>query len=143
MQRRTFLQAATAASLAGAPAARPNLLLITTDQQSADAMSCRLGSGYLRTPAIDSLAAQGRLFTRAYCANPLCVPSRTSLFTGHYPVETGYQTNDRPVIDAQRFPNLGLIFRRAGYATGYFGKWHLPHPEKDASVHGWTAMNHG
>ena len=63
----------------------PNVLLIMTDQQSADVMRCRMGTQYLRTPAMDRLAASGMLFTRAYSANPLCMPLRNSLFTGRYP----------------------------------------------------------
>jgi arylsulfatase A-like enzyme len=140
MKRRAFLQAAAGAALA---ADRPNILLILTDQQSADAMSCRMGDRYLRTPNMDSLARSGRLFTRAYCANPLCIPSRTSLFTGRYPPQTGIQTNERAELDVQRFPVLGSIFQRAGYKTAYFGKWHLPVPEARTDLHGFEVRVRG
>ena len=70
-------------------AERPNILFIMTDQQSADVMSCRMGDRYLRTPAMDGLAKQGTVFTRAYAPNPLCMPARNSIFTGRYPHETG------------------------------------------------------
>jgi choline-sulfatase len=90
---------------------------------------------------MDSLASNGTVFRRAYCANPLCVPSRTSIFTGRYPVETGVQTNDTTAIDPRAFPNLGTIFQRAGYATGYFGKWHLPYNQKNPSVHGFDTVD--
>ena len=73
----------------------PNILVIITDQQFADSMSCCIGRDYIHTPNMDSLAASGIRFTRAYCANPLCVPSRTSMFTGHYLHETGIQTNSK------------------------------------------------
>jgi choline-sulfatase len=116
---------------------RPNVLLILTDQHSADAMSCAQGDRYLRTPAIDRIAAQGVRFTRAYVANPICVPSRTALFTGRYPHETGVQNNDRHPVDPARFPTLGTYFRRAGYATGYVGKWHVPIPMTDPDVSGF------
>ena len=53
---------------------RPNLLLIMTDQQFADGMSCVQGTEWLHTPNMDALAASGVRFTRAYSANPLCVP---------------------------------------------------------------------
>lgn len=62
----------------------PNILFIMTDQQSDDALSCRMGERFLKTPALDGLAARGTLFTRAYAANPLCVPSRTAMFTGRW-----------------------------------------------------------
>src|SRR5512140_3099246 len=98
MNRRRFLQTSAAALAAArlqaaAPSRQPNVLIVMTDQQFADALSCRIGRQYLHTPHMDSLAANGTFFTRAYCANPLCVPSRTSMFTGRYPSETGVETN--------------------------------------------------
>jgi arylsulfatase A-like enzyme len=89
---------------------------------------------------MDSLAASGTFFTRAYCANPLCVPSRTSMFTGRYPAETGVETNDTTPIDARRFPMMGSIFKRAGYATAFYGKWHMPYKEPAAAVHGFDVV---
>jgi arylsulfatase A-like enzyme len=149
MNRRNFLKAAGAACGAnplvwGAAAPRPNILVITTDQQFADAASFRIGTRYLRTPNMDSLAASGRVYTKAYCANPLCVPSRTSMYTGRYPTETGVMDNDDLTsvhVDARKSPLMGTIFRHAGYNTGYFGKWHLPFPEKDSGVHGFAALD--
>ncbi len=149
MNRRTFLTTAGASALAAklvgrtgvaAPSRRPNILLVMTDQQFFDAMSFRIGDKYLRTPAMDRLAARGMVFTRAYCANPLCVPSRTSTFTGRYPSETRIQTNGKSSIDARRFPCMGSIFKRAGYDTGYFGKWHMPFVEADTGVHGFSVL---
>ena len=100
-----------------------------------------MGDRYLKTPNMDSLAAKGMLFTRAYCANPLCVPSRTSIFTGRYPIETRVETNDTTAIDARRFPCLGAHFKRAGYSTAFFGKWHLPFPETENAVHGFDIVS--
>jgi len=121
----------TAAGVSAADAdAKPNVLIIITDQQFADAMSCAVGRRYLHTPNMDALAETGMRFTRAYCANPLCVPSRTAMFSGRYPHETGVQTNDRTPIDPARFPDLGRWFQAAGYETGYFGKWHMPYQQK-------------
>lgn len=141
MNRREFIRTiglATAATMSpglrAAGAKRPNILLITTDQQFADAMSCVMGDRYINTPNIDSLAAGGMLFTKAYCANPLCVPNRTSIYTGRYPHEHGKQTNSTRAIDPQEFPNVGMVLRKAGYVTGYFGKWHLPYPFKKTTA---------
>ena len=77
-------------------AKRPNILFIITDQQSADAMSCRMGKQFINTPAMDRLAQTGVLFTRAYSSNPLCMPYRNSVFTGLYPHQTGVTKNARP-----------------------------------------------
>ena len=95
MKRREFLSmTAMAAALPLAQrnaqaAPRPNILFIMTDQQFADAMSCRMERQYIHTPAMDRLAKNGTLFTRAYAANALCVPQRCAIFTGLYPHNTG------------------------------------------------------
>jgi arylsulfatase A-like enzyme len=119
---------------------KPNIVVIMTDQQSAEALSFNLGHKYLNTPSMDWLAEHGVSFTNAYCANPLCVPSRSSLFTGRYPHELGVQDNDNKWVDPVKFPSLGTIFKNSGYATGYFGKWHLPYSEKDTAAHGFHTM---
>ncbi len=130
--------------VARAASARPNLILIMTDQQSAEAMSCCLGSEFLRTPAMDKLAAGGVRFTRAYAANPLCVPSRNAIFTGRYPHQTGVMTNDpRDPLDHAEFPNLGSYFKNAGYETAYYGKWHLCYDVKRAETHGFETVSGG
>jgi choline-sulfatase len=116
---------------------RPNILVIITDQQSADAMSCRQGDRYLKTPNMDRLAARGTVFTRAYAANPICIPSRTAMLTGRYPHETGVQSNDKKPFDTKSFPTVGTIFRQAGYSTGYVGKWHLLFPGGDPVASGF------
>jgi len=141
MNRRDFLRriglAAVAAftpNLQAAKNRRPNILLIMTDQQFADAISCIIGHEYIETPNIDNVAAGGMLFTKAYCANPLCVPNRSSIFTGRYPHEHGKQINSTSAIDAKEFPNIGMVLREAGYSTSYFGKWHLPYPFKKATA---------
>ena len=78
---------------------RPNILVIMTDQQTADAMSIA-GNKYLQTPAMDKLAKNGVRFTKAYCAQPLCTPSRTAIFSGKMPFETGFIGN-APEKDGQ------------------------------------------
>jgi arylsulfatase A-like enzyme len=127
------------------PARPPNVLFIMTDQQVADGLSCRMGRDYLHTPALDRLAARGTYFTRAYAANPLCMPSRNAIFTGRHPHETGV-TYNTPMYTGQRldpaeFPLLGTYFRRAGYRTGYFGKWHLCADVKQPDAHGFAEID--
>lgn len=117
---------------------RPNILIIMTDQHTADAMS-NAGNKDLSTPAMDQLAANGVRFTRAYCAQPLCTPSRTSIFSGKMPFETGF-TGNAPEKDGL-WPDsllmMGKIFQNGGYKTGYVGKWHLPLPTTKISQHGF------
>jgi arylsulfatase A-like enzyme len=125
--------------LAGAQStSRPNILLIITDQQTADAMS-NAGNKDLHTPAMDKLAQNGVRFTRAYCAQPLCTPSRTAIFSGKMPFETGFVGN-APEKDGQ-WPDsllmMGKILKDGGYQTGYVGKWHLPVPAGKVSQHGF------
>ena len=145
MTRRNFIaSAASAAALRAAPPAKPNILIITTDQQFAESASYRIGKQFIHTPNMDSLAAQGMVFTRAYCANPLCVPSRASMFTGRYPTETGVMDNDdrtKVHLDPQKFPLMGKMFKDAGYETAYFGKWHLPLLEKETATHGFSTYD--
>jgi choline-sulfatase len=126
-----------------ASAAPPNIVFIMTDQQSADAMSCRMGDRHLKTPALDRLAARGTLFTRAYSPNPLCMPARNSIFTGRYPHETGVTDNTKVTLDAAEFVTMGTYFQRAGYQTAYFGKWHLAYDEKATKTHGFETLESG
>lgn len=131
---RTALLAGTAAVATYAAAAprpadsRPNILLIITDQQRADMLSCA-GNRYVRTSALDRLAARGIRFERAYCANPVCVPSRFSMMTGVMPSRIALESNDQftnAVPPSLLAHSLGTIFRNAGYDTFYGGKLHLP-----------------
>ncbi|VGO22321.1 sulfatase family protein [Pontiella sulfatireligans] len=145
--RREYLVASTLAIAAGLASAagkakenRPNILWIITDQQVADGMSCT-GNPNLNTPAMDSLAANGVRFERAYCANPICVPSRTSMMTGRMPHETGVTLN----MDLFKVlhPSLGSFITKAGYDTGYIGKWHIPMPTDTSDWHGFNRMQEG
>lgn len=108
---------------------RPNILFIMTDQQHAGMMSCT-GNKWLKTPAMDSLAREGVRFERAYCTNPVCVPSRTSMATGVMPGRLGVFDNNSGMKKAT-IPNevdknsLGRIIKRAGYDTFYGGKVHM------------------
>lgn len=131
------------ALLSASFAAPPNIVFIMTDQHSAEALSCRMGDRYLKTPALDSLAARGTFFSRAYSPNPLCMPARNSIFTGRYPHETGITDNTKTALDAAEFISMGTYFRRAGYQTAYFGKWHLAYNETATQTHGFETLDTG
>ncbi len=109
---------------------KPNVVFIITDQQFADAMSCRMGDQFIKTPNMDRMAAEGVVFTRAYSNNPISMPSRNSMFTGHYSHETGITRNTKkndttPEVYNDKLPNLGQYFKKTDYQTAYFGKSHL------------------
>ena len=92
---------------------RPNILIIMTDQQTADAMSIA-GNENLHTPAMDKLAQNGVRFTKAYCAQPLCSPSRAAIMSGKMPFENGFIGNT-PEKDGQWPEDLlmmGKIFSK-------------------------------
>ena len=95
---------------------RPNILLIFTDQQSANAMSCA-GNAEISTPMMDSLAADGVRFERAYCATPSCAPARNSIFTGTLPHEISFAEGRISNPDA----TLGRIMSASGYDCYYAG----------------------
>jgi len=108
---------------------KPNILFIITDQQHAGMMSCA-GNKWLKTPAMDSLAQDGIRFERAYCSNPVCSPSRTSMATGVMPCRLGASNNSTSMrikqLPAEVDDNsMGKIMKRAGYDTFYGGKVHM------------------
>ncbi len=111
---------------------KKNIIFIVTDQQSATMMSCT-GNKYVKTPAMDSLAETGVRFEKAYCSNPICMPSRFSMYTGRMPSEIGLKEADFS-WDPERidFPMdmrkkaIGWQVKKAGYDTKFAGKVHLP-----------------
>ncbi|MCM2371508.1 sulfatase-like hydrolase/transferase [Rhodopirellula sp. ICT_H3.1] len=113
-------------------AEKPNILWIVTDDQRPDSVRAfnRLVDGkdesplgYVESPHIDKLAAEGILFTRAMCNSPACGPSRGSMHSGRYPFRHGHYafelTHQNP--DFVR-PVVPQIIREHGYATAAFGK---------------------
>ncbi len=100
---------------------RPNVLLIMADDLN-NMLGC-YGDPLAKTPNIDRLAERGTLFQRAYCAFPLCGPSRNSMLTGLYPNSTGILANAQ--IFRQTIPqqsSLPQAFRNAGYFAARVGK---------------------
>jgi len=104
---------------AGAPAARPNVVLILADDFGYECVAANGGASY-RTPNLDRLAREGLRFEHCY-SQPLCTPTRVQLLTGLY--------NQRNYL---RFEYLDPgertfagVLREAGYRTGVAGKWQL------------------
>src|SRR5687767_10188433 len=95
-------------------AERPNVLFLVSDDLN-NFQGC-YGHARAKTPNIDALAARGVRFDRAYCAFPLCGPSRNSFMTGLYPNSTGILANAqifRQTIPSQH--SLPQAFRQSGY----------------------------
>jgi iduronate 2-sulfatase len=115
-------------AVAAAESARPNVLLIVSDDLTATALSC-YGNTICRTPNIDRLAGQGTRFTRALCQGTYCGPSRASFLSGYYPHATGVlgYTNPRPAIgDRATWPQH---FKNAGYYAARVSKiYHMGVP---------------
>jgi len=100
-----------------------NFLFIFTDQQRKDHLSCYNDNMVLKTPNIDKIAVEGVKFTNFYCNNPICMPNRSTIFTGQYPSVHGVTTNGRNLPQWTR--TFVDILRENGYHTANFGKIHL------------------
>ena len=117
---------------------RPNIVMVLVDDMRWDEMRVA-GHPFIDTPNMDRLAREGARFTNAFATTPLCSPSRASFLTGQYPHINGIIDNTaRPSHSLRVFP---LELQRAGYRTGFFGKWHMgnddsPRPGFDH----WVAM---
>lgn len=107
---------------------RPNVILITTDQQRFDGMSLNATEGVLKTPTMDSLASSGVNFTRAHTTSPVCIPARRSLLTGLHPVTHGLR-GYRDFLDWDPPFTLPGLLGQNGYQTQLVGKLHL-HPQR-------------
>ncbi len=108
-------------SVLAADTKRPNVLFLISDDLN-NLLGC-YGDKIARTPNIDRLASRGVLFQKAYCAFPLCGPSRNSILTGLYPNSTGILTNG--LVFRQTIPNqqsMPQAFRVSGYFAGRIGK---------------------
>lgn len=103
-----------------------HVLWICTDQQRGDTVHA-LGNEAIHTPNLDRLCREGTAFTRAYCQNPVCTPSRASFLTGRYPSSVKVPANGNA-----RVPGNPLLitkrFAEAGYRCGLSGKLHIASP---------------
>lgn len=99
-----------------------NVILVIADQFRADA-SRREGFKLNTTPFLDSLAEDGTWFNKAYCAAPICAPSRISMFTGRFPSATHSRSNMN-IADANYQTDLVDVLKSKGYATAFIGKNH-------------------
>lgn len=106
---------------------RPNILFFLTDDQRNDTLGC-VGHPIVKTPNIDKLASRGTRFENAFVQVSICMVSRANILTGM----TGRACcilNQPPRVKSEAIPTIyPLQLRKAGYRTGYFGKWHVRSP---------------
>ena len=114
---------------------RPNFVFIISDDQRFDALGLvqreqgnKARFPFFQTPHLDRLAGEGVRFRNAFVVSALCSPSRAAFLTGRYNHLNGVANNGTP------FPTDAVTYatelRKAGYATGYAGKWHMGQDEK-------------
>lgn len=132
---------------------KPNIVLVLIDDMGWKDMGCS-GSEYYETPNIDALAKSGVRFENGYSSSPVCAPSRGAIYTGKSPARTKFTTvfngdaksDDRlyevskggahrvnrqndEALHRHNVPISEVFFaepmKEAGYATGFFGKWHI------------------
>lgn len=101
--------------------ARPNILLITSDQQHWNTLGKHFPE--IHTPNLDRLVARGMLFNRAFCPNPTCTPTRASILTGQFPSRHGAWSLGTKL--PENAETIGGILGRAGYDTALIGKAHF------------------
>ena len=130
----SVLCACLAASTTGSTArgepdrTRPNIVVILADDIGYGDLSC-YGATKVKTPNLDKLAAQGMRFTDAHCAAAVCTPSRYALLTGQYawrhaPAQ-GILSGVAPLAVPLERMTVPKLLKKADYATGVVGKWHL------------------
>lgn len=100
---------------------RPNILLITSDQQHWNTLGAF--NPEISTPNLDRLVREGTMFTRAYCPNPTCTPTRASIITGKYPSQHGAWTIGTKLPESET--TVGELLGSAGYRTALVGKAHF------------------
>jgi arylsulfatase A-like enzyme len=113
---------------------KPNVIFILADDMGWGDLSC-YGHGELKTPNLDQLAKEGKLFTQFYVSSGVCSPSRVAFTTGQFPARHGVHGHfDNPQSNRERampdhldpqVQTVGKLLKEVGYATAHFGKWHM------------------
>jgi len=120
--------------------AQPNVLFVLVDDMRWDEYG-KAGHAYIKTPNIDRVATEGITFLNAFCATPLCSPSRANFLTGQYAHHNGITDNTARDAQSHELQTFPRALDAAGYNTAFFGKWHMgnddsPRPGFDH----WVAM---
>ena len=133
------------AGLGSAPAAAPglsapNFVVVVVDDLRWDDLGVA-GHPFVETPVIDRMAREGVRFLNAFATTPLCSPSRASILTGQYAHTHGIVDNTARDAASHALPTFAMPLERAGYRTGFFGKWHMGNDDspRPGFTH-WVAM---
>lgn len=117
----------------------PNILLITSDQQHWNTLG--FDNPEVHTPNLDRLSRMGTVFDRAYCPNPTCTPTRSSLITGQWPSQHGAYTLGTKLMEDR--VTIGEYLSGKGYRSGIVGKAHfqpLASTEKYTSLEAYPTL---
>lgn len=118
---------------------KPNILLITSDQQHWNTLGAQ--NPEIHTPNLDRLARGGTTFSRAYCPNPTCTPTRSSIITGLYPSQHGAWTLGTKLPEDVQ--TIGDILLKRKYQTCLIGKAHfqpLQSTEEHKSIEAYPTL---
>lgn len=111
------------------PRKRPNFVIFLTDDQAQSEMAC-MGNSVIRTPNMDRLAGAGALFTNSFVTTAICCSSRASILTGQYMRRHGIRDFGTPLSSQAWEQTYPALLRKAGYRTGYLGKFAIGSPAR-------------
>ena len=117
-------------SVSAEPGSKPNIIVILADDYGWGSLGCYGAPDDVKTPNLDRLAKEGRVFTHAYAPGSVCSPTRYGLMTGRYYWRTNVKDgkvlpgNGPLHIEIDR-TTLASLCKGQGYRTAAFGKWHL------------------
>lgn len=117
----------TACMNSGEVSEKPNIIIINADDLGYGDVGC-YSATHVKTPNIDRLASQGRMFTDAHSASAVSTPSRYALLTGQYPFRKDIFSpvfdKAGALIDTTQL-TIASLLKKSGYSTACIGKWHL------------------
>jgi arylsulfatase A-like enzyme len=122
----------TGTVMAAGAVAKPNIILIYSDDHGYADLAAQGVDPDIRTPHLDALARDGVRFTRGYVTAPQCVPSRAGVITGRYQQRFGVDENGKGPLPLAEL-TIAERLKAAGYVSGQVGKWHLePTPARES-----------
>ncbi|MBL7221062.1 MAG: arylsulfatase [Phycisphaerae bacterium] len=143
VNRRGFLKSAAVGAIGLAlplraigkepPARKPNIIFIMVDDMGYHDLGC-FGSKTILTPNIDKMCAEGVKFTDCYSGDTVCAPARSTLMTGLHKGHTPVRGNSGGIPLRPEDVTVAEVLKKAGYATGAFGKWGLGNQGKDGAA---------